>query len=341
MGNTRLKVLRIGPKNYPPHHGGVEKNAYWLVVKMPEVENHIFTEWEPETNSPRVKVLPKGLFSQLRMAHTYSKRKSIDIIHLHKEGFIPLAVLLKLAGHRCVLTIHGCAWRLKRWPFQTRILLFLLDCVACCLLDRTVFVGERDWQLFRKVLFFRKLYLIRNGVVVRRKLMSLKQDGLVYLGRISPEKNILSLIKAAETAKVNLDLYGPFDHRDGEFRETVLRMVRESRYVEWKGPVPFEAVAETLLKYRAFINVSFSEGLPTSVLEAAAEGLYLVLSDIPQHRLLRMPDCTYVNPHELDLSRILLPVGKDAGIANHVHVQREFSLDRVIKAYSKIYRDLS
>ena len=166
MGNTQLKVLRIGPKNYPPCHGGVEKNAYELVVRMPEVENHIFTEWESETDNPRVKVLPRGLFSQFRMAHTYSKKESIDIIHFHKETFIPLAILLKLAGHRCVLTIHGCAWRVKRWRVHVRIFLFLLDCIACCLLDRTVFVGERDWWLFRKIVFFGKLQLIRNGVEV-------------------------------------------------------------------------------------------------------------------------------------------------------------------------------
>jgi glycosyltransferase involved in cell wall biosynthesis len=307
---------------------------------MPEVENHVFTEWESETDSPRVKVLPRGLFSQFRMAHAYSKKESIDIIHLHKETFIPLAILLKLAGHRCVLTIHGCTWRLKRWPFHIRTLMFLLDCVACCLFDRTVFVGEHDWRLLRKIIWFRKLYLIPNGVEVGPLRPVPKKDGLVYLGRISPEKNILSLIKAAETAKVSLDLYGPFDRHDGEFRETVVRMVRDSHYVEWKGAVPFEAVAETLLRYRALINMSFSEGLPTSVLEAAAQGLFLILSDIAAHRLLRFRGSAYIDPHAVTLSNIPFDprVLKEGGAANYEHVKDCFSISRNIEAYDQLYR---
>jgi len=339
MGNILLKVLRIGPKNYPPNHGGVEKNAYLLVNGMPEVENHIFTEWEPVINCLRVMALPKGLFRQLQIVRAYAKEKSIDVVHLHKETFIPLALLLKVNGHRCVLTIHGCAWRLKRWPLYTRILLFALDYLACCFLDRTVFVGEHDWRLFKRIVPFRKLYLIPNGVAVCEGLQPPRKYDLVYLGRISPEKNILALIKAAEKARINLDLYGPFDRHNVEFRETVLRMVRESHYVEWKGQVPFDAVAETLANYRVLVNSSFSEGLPTSVLEAAAEGLYLVLSDIPQHRFLRMPECTYVNPYAIDLTRVL-SIRNSEGQRNREHVKREFDIKKTLQAYLKIYRGL-
>jgi len=142
-------------------------------------------------------------------------------------------------------------------------------------LDRFVFVGERDWRLFRKIIFFRKLYLIRNGVDVGPLRPVPKKDGLVYLGRISPEKNILSLIKAAETAKVNLDLYGPFDRRDGEFRETVVRMVRDTYYVEWKGPVPFEAVAMVKRKHPDIKLLLVGEGILKGKMEEMCEALDL------------------------------------------------------------------
>ena len=171
MESIRLRVLHIGPKNYPPNHGGVEKVVSHIVDGVSEVENHILTEWEPEIEHPRVIALPKGLFSQLRMVRLYASKQSIDIIHLHKETFIPLALLLKLTGHHCVITIHGCAWRLKRWPFHTRLALFLLDCLACCLLDKTVFVGEYDWRLFKRIIPFRKsgIYPVKTWQSVRHR----------------------------------------------------------------------------------------------------------------------------------------------------------------------------
>lgn len=339
MGDIRLRVLHVGPKNYPANHGGVEKIVSNIVDGIPEIENHIFTEWKPESEYPRVMALPKGLFAQLTMVRLYANNQSIDIIHLHKETFIPLALLLKLTGHRCILTIHGCAWRLKRWFLHTRLALFLLDCLACCLLDKTVFVGEYDWRLFKRIVPFRRLHLIRNGVTVREEKLLPNKSGMIYIGRLSPEKNILHLIEAAGAAAITIDLYGPFDHRNHKFQKAVLDLLRSSRYAAWKGPLHNEDVHPTLSKYRFFVNPSFSEGLPLSVLEAAAEGLYLFLSDIPQHRLLKMPACTYIDPYALDLTCALL-IRDGQGHQNRDHVKREFDVRKMLDAYTEIYRSL-
>lgn len=339
MGNICLKVLHVGSKNYPPNHGGVEKLVLDLVRGMQDVECHIFTEWQSPDMQPRVTKLSKNLFSAWKQTRRYALENGIDIIHLHKETFIPLALLLKVNGHRCVLTIHGCAWRLKRWPLYTRILLFSLDYLACCFLDRTVFVGEYDWRLFKKIVPFRKLLLIRNGVTLHEPLHVPKKDSMVYLGRISPEKNILRLIEAAEAAGVEVDLYGPFDRRDNKFRKAILERLHSSRYAHWKGPVALEDIQSTLSMYRVFINPSFSEGLPVSVLEAAAEGLYLILSDISQHRLLKMPECTYIDPYAIDLTRVL-SIRNSEGQRNREHVKCEFDVRKMVQAYSDIYRSL-
>lgn len=334
-----MKVLHVGPKNYPPNHGGVEKVVFDLVREMPDVECHIFTEWVSPNGQSRVKKLSKNLLSAWMQVRRYAARNRIDIIHLHKETFIPLAILLELSGLRCVLTIHGCAWRLTRWSWYIRLMLFLLDCIGCCVLDRIAFVGEHDWRLFRKVIPLKRLYLVRNGVVICEESQSLKKEGMVYLGRLSPEKNILALVEAAEAAKIQLDLYGPFDSHDSEFRKTILNVLQNKHYANWKGAIPHEDAQLTLSRYRVFVNASFSEGLPVSVLEAAAEGLYLVLSDIPQHRLLKMPECRYVDPYALDLKGAL-PSCENVGSANREYVKQEFSIQRTVEAYYNIYKRL-
>ena len=135
-----MKVLHVGPKTYPPAHGGVEKAVFDLVQGMPDVQSHIFTEWQSPDSQVRVKKLPKGLVSKWHQVKKYVIENGIDIIHLHKETFIPLAILLELSGFRCVITVHGCAWRLARWPLRYRLPLWLLDWAAC-FLPRTPQVG--------------------------------------------------------------------------------------------------------------------------------------------------------------------------------------------------------
>jgi len=332
-----MKVLHVGPKNFPPAHGGVEKVVYDLVTGMPDVESHVFVEWRQDAPVERVCTLPKGLWRQYRAVSRYARRNGIDVIHIHKEAFVPLGMLLKLAGWRCVATIHGCPWRLRRWPMHIRAAFFTLDYLATCVFDKTAFVGEPDWRLFRKLAVIRKPVLVRNGVPGGVATAVDARKGAVYVGRLSPEKNVLRLAQAADKANVPLDLYGPMDRRDHNYTQTLLAAVEQSPWVCWRGPIDFSEVRPTLAKYRVFINPSFAEGLPVSVLEAAAEGLHLVLSDIPQHRSLAMPQCTYVDPSAIDLRPELRDQAADAALNRH-HVRREFDISATTQAYLGLYR---
>jgi glycosyltransferase involved in cell wall biosynthesis len=331
-----MKVLHIGPKNYPPDHGGVEKVVYDLVHNMPnDVESHVLIEWPQDVYEPNVRTLPRGLWRRFREVRRYVGQQGIDVIHLHKETFIPLALLLQLTGSRCTLTLHGCAWRLRRWPIFVRGAFFVFDCLACILLKRVVFVSQCDRDLFARLFPWRQLSCIPNGINALSAADRPRFDAMVYLGRLSPEKNVLKLIRTAAQTGVELDLYGPFDPRDKRFRQQVMRELESTTCVRWKGPVSFKDIGRLLSQYRTFVNPSLSEGLPVSVLEAASCGLYLVLSDIPQHRQLRMPQCSYVSPYELRLPELAF---RGRGDENRRHVLECFSIGRMIRAYIGVYR---
>lgn len=338
MGHTGLKVLHVGPKNFPPNHGGVEKVVYDIVTGMEHVESHVLTEWGNGSSKPRVEVLKPGVVAAFRQIQRYCHEHDINLVHLHKESFIPHALLLSLAGVKCVLTIHGCSWRLARWPVHYRAGAFVLDCLACLCGPRVVFVGRRDWVFFKRVFFFRRVCLIQNGVGEAVNSSSVKNGQMVYLGRLSPEKNILTLIRASESEGIELDLYGPFDKHDPKFRESVLDLLQTCTHVRWLGGVPFDRVRETISAYRIFVNLSYSEGLPISVLEAAAEGLYLVLSDIPQHRLLNLPACAFVSPDRPIFAGLFTDARR--GIMNREHVRKAFSLDKMVREYVMLYEEI-
>lgn len=339
MGDIRLRILHVGAKNFPPQHGGTERLVYELVQGMPEVESHIFVEWGHNHDLPRVERMPKSIIARWKMISNYVRENDIDIIHIHKSSNVPLSLLLKLSGFRCILTVHGCVWRRgeDRWSPLTKAIFWVLDFIACIMLDKVVLVGEHDWLSFQKFFPRKKISLVRNGIATERNGTSQPRRGWAFLGRISPEKNVLSLIRAANELSEKLTLYGPISPPNPKYERAFLREL-ECSNVEWQGPVVSDQVRPTLAKHKVFINPSFTEGLPFTVLEAAAEGLYLVLSDIRPHRLLDFPKCSYIDPDNLDVAHLSSSVLN--GEANKAHVVNNFSIENMIKGYLDIYRSL-
>lgn len=107
---------------------------------------------------------------------------------------------------------------------------------------------------------------------------------VLYAGRLSPQKNLEVLVTAlgALTARLPVTAYlcGDGTH-EAETRAVIARSALQDS-VRMVGYV--EDVWGWMKKADVFISVSHFEGHPNTVLEAAASGCPLVLSDIPEHR---------------------------------------------------------
>jgi glycosyltransferase involved in cell wall biosynthesis len=331
-----MKVLHIGPKNYPPAHGGVEKSVYDLIRLMKDVDSSVFVEWEQD-ETDFVKVLPKGVLNQIKSIRNYVKNNNINVIHFNKEAFIPHSLFFTLFSKtKPVHSIRGCAWRIKRWQWYYRLAFYILDILACLFVSRVVFVGKEDYRHFSKIIFWRKLYYIPNGIESVDTECSADTTICVFVGRISPEKNVLRLIEMFAPGEKKLTIYGPFDKHDKSYKEKVLAFINSTPNVSYGGVLEYSEILPTLGKYNTFYNISFSEGMPVSVLEAASVGLNLVLSNIPQHSDLGFPDVCYVNPD--------LPEVKDSfngfSLNNKKHVESNYSLQKTVENYRNIYTQL-
>ena len=108
---------------------------------------------------------------------------------------------------------------------------------------------------------------------------------VVHAGRLSPDKNLFTLLAAMEEVcrrrpRVKLALCG-----EGPLREKLEGEVTAKRLQErviFAGFVP--NVASWLKRAGVAVSISETEGHPNAVLEAAAAGAPLVLSDIAAHR---------------------------------------------------------
>jgi len=331
-----MNVLHIGPKNYPPAHGGVEKSVFDIIKYSQEINSHIFVEWDQEEKD-NIKVLPKGLFRQIKFIKEYSKSNSIDIVHFNKEAFIPLSIFFQLfSSVKIVHSIRGCAWRLKRWKWYYRIIFYILDLLACAILNKTVFVGKEDYSHFSKIIFWRKLVFIPNGVEKNDFIASKDKRECVFIGRISPEKNILRLIQIFKDRDQNLSMYGPFDKHNPSYKDLVLNEIEKLNNVKYRGVIDFKDIPEILSNYNTFFNISFSEGMPVSVLEAASVGLNLVLSNIPQHKDLNFPDVVYLNPNKPNLDFHFLT----NSISNKEYLNEHYLIEQTVSNYKEIYSSL-
>ncbi|WP_346857504.1 glycosyltransferase [uncultured Draconibacterium sp.] len=102
----------------------------------------------------------------------------------------------------------------------------------------------------------------------------------ISVGHLSKRKNPLQIIKAFINSKRVHDSLLIF-LGDGPQRNLCMAQASEINNIIFEGRV--NNVEEFLLHSDCFISASLSEGLPNSVIEALASGLYLILSDIPPH----------------------------------------------------------
>jgi len=333
-----IKVLHVGAKNYPPAHGGTERVVYNIVNSIEPVDFYILVEWKQE-ETDRVFVLPKRLyFSKMVYIYKFAKKNKIDVIHFHNEKYIPMAILLSIVFRRIVLTVHGVHFRSPKFSFFNRVLFWIVDVLGTIFLPRMIYCSEVDEKEFSKYIFFKKTYFINNGTNICDEIQKEEDieypETYIYLGRITPAKNIVTLIDAADLRKVKVHVYGVLDKECPEYCNLVLSKIDKSEYVEYRGVVAHDNVFSTMKKYKAFLYVTIMEGLPLSVLEAASCGMFLILSRIPHHEFLKLPAVEYV-----DVKKPLIPYPDEipSGALNREYVLNNFSNEKMGEEYLKIY----
>ena len=100
----------------------------------------------------------------------------------------------------------------------------------------------------------------------------------LYVGRLSPEKGIATLLAAWRELAVPMTLKIP---GDGPLADTVAVAAANDARIEWLGALPPDRVAAYMK--RAYVLVFPSiwyEGLPLTILEAQANGLPVIASHI-------------------------------------------------------------
>ncbi len=263
---------------------------------------------------------------------------SPDIIHAHL--YQVLFLLFFVPGAPVVFTKHSIQLGLPRYLVKIlllRVSAFVAICEAC--------KGK-----FEK-LAGRKLVHIDNGATpwVFEKTLAQSNDviRLVYLGRLSKEKNIELILRAcsalrAESFMLSIVGEGP----EYQYLQNLATELDIEHKVSFLGNI--DHAREFLSQSDIFLMSSLSEGLPISLIEAAMSGLPCVVTDVGgcSEVIKKCKNGFVVQSGDVsdfrDKVSILL---KDSRLrqelsSNALEYSKHYQINRVVQDHLGVYRSL-
>jgi glycosyltransferase involved in cell wall biosynthesis len=282
-----------------------------------------------------------------RLARLF-RDQGIDIVHAHNTKPLlyagPAARLAHVGG--VVYTRHGQ----RQGATRRQDLLFRL--AARCA-DRVVCVSEDATRLCRRDgVDAGAVRSIWNGIDRDRFGFSgpVADAPAVFVGRLSPEKDVETLLRAAAIAverrpsfRLRIAGAGPCAGGLSALADTLgLR-----GHVEFLGEV--RDVPALLRGASLFVLSSVTEGLPLTVLEAMACGLPVVSTRVggTPEAVVQGVSGLLVNPRDPgQLAHAMLQIHSDAdlarrmGLAGRARVEEHFDVRTMVSRYESLYLDV-
>jgi glycosyltransferase involved in cell wall biosynthesis len=294
-----MKIVQI-VSYYPPHLGGMEnavkeisenlaKRGHQVEVftsdigckkgKLRSTKNlkiHYLKSWE----SAHTPIIPSLFFKLLKISKD-------SIMHVHiAQALVPEVVYLvsKIKKIPYIVHIHldvGPSGKLGiLLPLYKRIFLkrVLKSASKIVILNRKYrILINRDYNIFKNIV------IIPNGVskkfFINKKNTKHEQINLLFVGRLSIQKNIPKLIKAASLlkSKAILNIVG-----DGEKKIEIEKYISSNnlKNVILHGKKIGKDLINFYQNADIFLLASDYEGLPLVLLEAMASGTPIIASDV-------------------------------------------------------------
>lgn len=246
----------------------------------------------PDLSSYQVKLIPLNqtfFHDPAKILATRDINPQNAIIVTHGCWMQPSRVgaKLKQSGYHWIFTPHGMLepWPLKHKKYKKLVYYHLREKWLIKNADVIRAVGLPEKNNLNKKFPEQKVNLIPNGVNLPQSISDkdLKKKTILFLSRLHSKKGVLPLVQAFiksvlfEDPEYELIVAGP---DEGELPKMMAEMNHQYQYhnIKYMGSV-YNQEKENLLQSSAiFILPSFSEGFPTSVVEAMGYGLIPIIT---------------------------------------------------------------
>lgn len=297
-----LKIAFIGGRGIANSYSGIETYYEEIGSRLADKGHKVlvycreyFTPDIEEYRGLQVKRLPSMRSKHLdTFAHSFlstcdALRQKFDIVHYHAIGPSLFSFIPRMFGQKTVVTVHALDWEREKWgTFAT---LFLKSCeVTSAVFPTATTVVSQKLERHYARKYRKKPAFIPNGVnapeirtAARIKEHRLEKDNfLLFVGRLSPEKGCHYLIEALNSCNTDMKLVfaGGSSYSEDYMRK--LRTMAGNNAV-FLGYVDREMIAELFTNCYAFVLPSEMEGLSISLLEAMSYGNCIIVSDIEEN----------------------------------------------------------
>lgn len=306
-----MKIAMIGHKRIPSREGGVEivvselskrmvKDGHTVVVynrksehiagKEHEIASDLNTwegvelKWIPTPNSSKLNAIVYSFLSTVNAVF-----HKFDVIHFHAEGPASMVILAKLFKKRSIVTIHGLDWQRSKWGgFATKFLKFG-EKAAAKYADEVIVLSQNVKEYFAKT-YNREAVFIPNGIspaenikanIIKSKYNIDKDEYILFLGRLVPEKGIHYLIDAYNRIDTDkkLVIAGGSSHTS-EYENELKEAAKSNQNIIFTGFVEGKELEELYSNAYIYCLPSDLEGMPISLLEAMSYGNCCLTSNI-------------------------------------------------------------
>lgn len=307
-----LRIAMLGHKEIPSRQGGIEVVVEELATRMVKMGNRVTvfnrsshnvagrefdTKRRDNYNGIQLKYVPtldkKGLaavtasfFGALSTAFG-----RYDIVHFHAEGPCSMLWIPKMFGKRCIVTIHGLDYRRAKWGKFASAYILMGEKCAVKMADEIIVLSQDMKEYFKKK-YGRNTIYIPNGVnrpnvigdtLIQNEYGLKKDDYILFLGRLVPEKGLSYLVEAFKKTKTEKKLViagGNSDTQD--FTEQLKEQAKDDNRIIFTGFVQGKMLESLYSNSYVYVLPSDLEGMPLSLLEAMSYGNCCLVSDIDE-----------------------------------------------------------
>lgn len=308
----KLNIAMLGHKRIPSREGGIEVVVEELATRMAELGNQVtcFNRMGHHISGKEFDTQKLNVYKGVELKPVFTINKKglaavtssvfgaikaafgkYDIVHFHAEGSCGMLWFPKLFGKRCLVTIHGLDHQRKKWGKFARIYIMFGEKCAVKYADEIIVLSESVQKYFKDT-YGRKTTFIPNGVnrpkvkestIIKQKFGLEKDNYILFLGRIVPEKGIEYLIEAFKKVRIDKKLVIAGGSSDTDiFMNQLIEITKDDGRIIFTGFIQGNMLDELYSNAYVYILPSDLEGMPLSLLEAMSYGNCCIVSDIEE-----------------------------------------------------------
>ena len=313
VDKNHLRIAMFGHKRIPSREGGIEIVVEELCTRMVKQGHKVccYNRTGHHVSGAEFDQKMSHVYKKIRMKNVPTiNRKGLaavtssffaaiatafgryDVVHVHAEGPAAFCWIPKLFRKRIVCTIHGIDHMREKWKdgFGAKFILFGEKC-AVRFADEIIVLSKGGQEYFKQT-YDRETKYIPNGVnrpeikeveLTKKKFGLEKDNYILFLGRIVPEKGLRYLVEAYKNVDTDKKLViagGSSDTED--FMNELKKLASSDKRVIFTGFVQGQILEELYSNAYIYTLPSDLEGMPLSLLEAMSYGNCCLVSDIAE-----------------------------------------------------------